>query len=344
MDSRTLPERQQAVLSSVIRHYVTTARPVGSHVIAREMDVSSATIRNALLELEQKGFLTHPHTSAGRVPIDPGYRFYVDRLMKARLLTLKERQAVEREYERTRDEVDSLLRHTAKILAAMTQLAGLAVVQVFEEASLDHFKLVVLDPKKVMVILVIGDGLVREEVVALEEPLQEREAVRIAQVLNSRFAGSPLSAIRRELLKEAESVKRNKLAILERTVRLIDGALSLTGEQIRLEGAARLTEQPEFRGSAEMERVLRLVEEKRPLAQALGRGWSNPGLSVEIGREFPEAFMCGFSFVHAPYRYKGRVLGALGVLGPTRMPYDRVAGVVGHLAGVLEEALAKRGG
>jgi len=344
MNNQPLQEREESVLSSVIHYYVATAKPVGSQVIAEKMDVSSATIRNVLMDLEKKGYLTHPHTSAGRIPVDQGYRFYVDRLMQARQLNLKEKQRAEQEYEKAKNEVETLMRHTAKILSAMTNLAGLAVFHVPQEISLDHFKLVAIDSRRVMVILVLDHGLVKEELVWLDEPAELKEITKVSQLLNSRFGGLTLSEIREALLKEAESVKRAKMNIIETALNLIEGALKFDTEAIHMEGASHLMEQPEFQNLGQMEQVVRLLEEKRPLAQVLGRQWVNPGLNVEIGHEFPETFMRGFSFINVPYYYQGKVAGALGVLGPTRMSYDRVAGVVNHMAQLLEESLVKQGG
>jgi heat-inducible transcriptional repressor len=342
--NESLQEREESILSSVIRQYVATAKPVGSRTLSGRMDLSAATIRNSLMELENRGFLTHPHTSAGRVPVDQGYRFYVDRLMRARDLNLKEKQRIEQEYQKARDKVEALMRHTARILSAMTRLVGLAVFHLPEEASLDHFKVVPLDSRQVMVILVLGRGLVREELVRLEERVEQRELVRITQFLNSRFGGLTLARIREGLLQEAESLKNTRLTVVEGALRLIREALRFNEEEIHIEGASCLTGQPEFQDHRMMEQVIRLVEEKRPLARMLGRQWSRPGLAVEIGGEIPQAALKPFSFVHVPYYYQGRVAGALGVLGPTRMAYDRVAGLVRHMAGHLESALNQRGG
>jgi len=337
-----LQEREESVLSSVIHHYVATAKPVGSQVLAGGLEVSSATVRNVLLDLERKGYLTHPHTSAGRVPRDEGYRVYVDRLMRAYRLNLREKQTIEREYLKAKDEVESLMRHTARILSAMTRLAGVASFHLPSEASLDHFRLVAIDPRKVLVILVLDQGLVREELVRLDEPMDPREVAKVAQVLNSRFAGTSLAQTRSSLLKEAESSRKARLNIVEKAVDLIERALSLTEEAIHLEGTADLAGQPEFREVGEMERMLRLVGAKGPLAKAMERRWSAPGLAIEIGRELPEPQLKGLSFVRVPFRFQGRVAGSLGVLGPTRMAYDRVAGLVRHMAASLEETLERR--
>ncbi len=344
VSNQNLHEREESVLSSVIHQYVATAKPVGSQVIAEKMDVSSATIRHVLLDLEKKGFLTHPHTSAGRVPVDQGYRFYVDRLMQAKVLNLREKNQIEQEYVRAKEEVETLMRHTARILSAMTHLAGLAVFHVPQGISLDHFKIVAIDSRKILVILVLERGLMKEELVWLEAPADLREIQKITQLLNSRFGGKTLTQIRDSLLKEAESIKKKKLGIIETALKLIESALQFSGDEIHMEGASYLTEQPEFHNYQMMEQVIRLVEEKQPLVEILGRQWSRPGLMVEIGREFPQSFLRHFSFVHVPYYFQGKVVGALGVLGPTRMAYDRVAGVVRHMAGHLEAALIKREG
>jgi heat-inducible transcriptional repressor len=162
-------------------------------------------------------------------------------------------------------------------------------------------------------------------------------------LLNSRFSGVSLADIREVLLKEAETVKKTKLSIIETALKLIEGALSFNSDEIHMEGASHLTEQPEFQNVEMMEQVVRLIGEKQPLAQVLGRQWATPGLAVNIGHEFPQDFMSRFSFVHVPYHFQGKVVGALGVLGPTRMAYDRVAGLVHHLARHLEETLTLRG-
>ncbi len=338
-----LHEREENVLSSVIHHYVATAKPVGSQVISGRMELSSATIRNVLMDLEKKGLLTHPHTSAGRIPLDQGYRFYVDRLMRARTLNLKEKHQVEREYVKAKDEIEILMRHTAKILSAMTRLAGLAVFHMPQEISLDHFKIIAVDSHRILVVLALEEGLVKEEWIRLESPVDLKEIAKITQLLNSRFAGLTLAQIRESLLKDVESVKKARLNILETALKLIEKALQFNGDELHIEGVSCLTEQPEFHNYQMMEQVVRLVEQKQPLAQVLGRQWTNPGLAVDIGHEFTQASLRAFSFVHVPYYYQGKVVGALGVLGPTRMAYDRVAGVAQHMAQCLENTLSQKG-
>jgi heat-inducible transcriptional repressor len=324
LENEGFKDRWDAVIGAVVRSYVDSARPVASQSIADELGLSSATIRNVFAGLEDKGYLTHPHTSAGRVPTDRCYRIYVDRLMKARDLNLRERQTIEEQYQSRRGEVETLIRHSARLLSAMTRLAGVGVAPRTLDVQLDHFQVVQIDDRKIMVILVTGDGLVREELVRLNDPLSGQELDRIVHLLNHRFAGRTLSDIRETLLGEAEETRRLRLAVVQATLELIDRTLDLTGEGVWVEGASHLMRQPEFQNADHAGRVLRLLEERQPLAELLGRQWETPGLKIEIGREITGDGLSSFSVVHAPYHLNGRLAGVLAVVGPTRMPYDHV--------------------
>jgi heat-inducible transcriptional repressor len=336
-----LEDREESVLTSVIHYYVNTAKPVSSQAIAGQMGLSPATVRNVLMDLETKGFLTHPHTSAGRVPLNPAYRLYVDKLMQARRLNLEEKRQIERQYQVTRSEVEAVIRHTAKILSAMTNLGGLAAYHVPEDISLDHFKLVPIDAKKLMVILVLDHGLVKEELVRLDAAVSFKEISQITQLLNSRFGGKSLADLRAMLLKEAETMKKTRLSIVESTLRLIEEALDSGRSQVQLEGASHLGEQPEFKDAEKMERLLKIVEQKSLLARVMNRFPEPGGLAVQIGSEIPEIALKDFSLVRVPFAWEGRVVGSLGVLGPTRMDYERIVSLVSHLAQALKENLGR---
>lgn len=334
-------DRWEAVVASVVRSYVDTARPVASQAVAGELGLSSATIRNVFADLEEKGYLTHPHTSAGRIPTDRAYRVYVDRLMRARELTLRERQTIEEQYLSRRVEVEALMHHSAKVLSAMTRLAGVAVAPRPLDASLDRFQLVPIDERKVLVILVLGNGLVREELVRLEEGISRAELERIVQVLNRRFSGMPLASVRDALLREVEETRRLRLAVVQSTLELIDHTLELTGERVLVEGASHLIRQPEFQDADRAGDVVRLLEERGPLAALLGRQWDSPGLKVEIGREIAGGNLASFSVVHAPYRLGGRVAGVLAVVGPTRMPYEHVTMLLDQVCRQVGQCLSE---
>lgn len=336
-----IPERSDEVLQSVVRTYVGSARPVGSRVVARGLDLSSATIRSIFSRMEERGLLTHPHPSAGRIPTDLGYRRYVDRLLRTRRLNAREEASIEAEYRRARAAVDVLMRQTARILSAMTRLAGVAVTHVPGGAALDRFRIVPLSPHQVMVLLVAGDVWVEQEVVRLPDPLDPRELVRVVHLLNRRFAGRPLVRIREELLEELERSRSARLLLLKAAADLLDNALRLRPEHVFVEGTSRLVEQPEFREPGALEGVLKVVDDREALAGVLEGRWDEPGLSVVIGRELGDLRLTACSLVHVPCRFAGGPAGVLGVLGPTRMPYDRVAGLVQHVASVVGGLLGK---
>jgi heat-inducible transcriptional repressor len=190
-----------------------------------------------------------------------------------------------------------------------------------------------------MVILVTSDGLVREEMVRLEDPLAAREVEKVLHILNQKFSGRTLTDIREALLHEADESRRLRLTLVQAALDLIDHALRATGESVYLEGASRLIEQPEFRAPELAGRVLRLVDERLPLARLLGRQRAAPGLTVEIGREMAEDGLSDFSVVHVPYRLGVRVVGALAVLGPTRMQYEHVSPLLEKVARLVEARL-----
>lgn len=337
-----ISDRLEEVLASVVRTYVDSARPVGSACVAEGLGLSPATIRNEFAELERRGLLAQPHPSAGRVPTERGYRLFVDRLLRARQLTEGERRAIEHEYERGRAEIETLMRQTARILSAMTRLAGVAFYQAPHELALERFRLVPLSSRQVLVLLVLEDVWVEREVVRLEDALVPGELSRIARLLNHRFAGRLLPAIREELLAELERSRNDRLAILQTAVDLLDGALGVRAGHLIVEGASRLVEQPEFREPRALESVLKALDAREELARALDAVPAGEGLRVVIGGELRERLLKDCSVVHVPCRLSGKPVGSLGVLGPTRMAYDRVAGVVQHVAAVLEEILTER--
>jgi heat-inducible transcriptional repressor len=337
-------DRSDSVMAAVVRAYVGSARPVPSQSIAEELHLSSATIRNVFAGLEQQGFLAHPHTSAGRVPTEQGYRLYVDRLMAARELSRRELLAIEERYRAKRLEVESLIRHTAGLLSAMTRLAGVAAAPASTDFHLGRFQLVHLSERQVLVVLVTDEGPFREERVRLLEPLAHREMDRVLEVLNQRFAGRSLLEIRARLLQEVEESRRLRLSLVQAALDLIDHTLRLTEDSVYVEGASRLADQPEFRDASRMGPVLRSLEERQPLARLLGRQWDLPGVKVGIGRELGEASLADCAVVQVPYRIRGRVVGALAVLGPTRMPYEHVTATLERVSRILEERLSEEGG
>ena len=327
-------DRHENVLSSVIQEYVQSAVPVSSQTIAPEMNVSSATIRHILTNLEEDGYLTHPHVSAGRIPTHQGYRFYVNRLMKVKKVTWHEQQLFKREYENLKREAEVLIRHTSRIISIMTHLSGIAVFHIAKNLILDHFELVQIDPKKIMVILILKNDWVKEELIRLEEPFLLKDDFR--NWLNNRFSNLALDQVKSQILSEIDNQGRQKLKLLQTIVELLNQSLIINDDEIWMSGTANLINQPEFKNEHWMEQVVRIFDQKEKLKTIFETQWSHPGLKVQIGPENPENEFQNFSLVHVPCHFHGQAVGAFGVLGPIRMNYDRVIGLIEHCTNLLE--------
>lgn len=340
-----LNERELRVLEAVVQSYVDTAEPVGSRVISRRfgLGVSAATIRNAMSDLEEKGFLFHPHTSSGRVPTDRAYRLYVDALMHAPRVTREERNAIRDGLIAEGSAVTAILRRAAETLGVLTQELGVAVAPSLGDAKLDRLDLVAVTSDRLLLVLNLESGLVRTIFVEVPGTLPPDAVVKIAVVLNERLAGFTLREIRQTL---AERLRDTGVTPAES--QLLDIFLA-TGEQIfDLPGAPEegvvlghtsvLAEQPEFASGQKMKELIALTEQRELLCRVLGEQSRTGTLTITIGGENPSQRLANLTLVTAPYRV-GALAGVIGVLGPTRMPYEKVVALVEHTSKMVSDLL-----
>lgn len=332
--------RARQLLRTLIARHIRDGAPVGSQTLARHagLDVSPATIRNILASLEDAGLVASPHTSAGRVPTAQGYRLFVDSLLQLRPLP-------EEELARLRSELpagagtQALLGSASELLSAMTRFVGMVSVPRRESFAFRQIEFVPLDPQRVLAILVFADGEVQNRVVQVRRAFDPAELEQAARYLNGHFAGQPLAAIRARLLQDLRQARSELEHLLASSVELAERALAPGAEDMLLAGQARLLGLQEL---ADLDRLRALFEafaEKRELLQLLERTARAPGLRVFIGEETGLAPLEGMSLVTAPYGRDGRVLGVLGVIGPSRMAYDRVIPLVEAAASALGDAL-----
>jgi len=342
-----LDARARQLLRTLIGRYIRDGEPVGSQTLARHagLDVSPATIRNILSDLEDLGLLSSPHTSAGRVPTAQGYRVFVDALLQVKPLP-------ERELARLRSEIapgagtQSLLGSASELLSAMTHFVGVVSAPKREQFAFRHIDFVSLegtpDGGRVLAILVFADNDVQNRVIQTRRAYDASELERVANYLNQNFAGRPLQEIRATLLLELRNARDEMELLLEHSVELAEQALSDQGSEagvVLLAGQNRLIGVQDL---ADLDRLRELFEafaRKREILQLLERTVSAPGVRIFIGEETGLAPLEGVSLVSAPYAAGGRVLGVLGVIGPTRMSYERVIPVVQAAADVLGAAL-----
>jgi heat-inducible transcriptional repressor len=341
-----LNDRERRVLEAVIQSYVETAEPAGSRTIARRfgLGVSPATIRNTMSDLEEKGYLFHPHTSAGRVPTDIAYRLYVDSLMRVGPIASSDRNLLtERLTSGEGSTIEAILRRAAQSLSVLTQELGMAVGPRLDRIVLQRLELVRLSIDRLVLVLSLQGGAVRTIFVEISEQIADNAVAEVSMVLNERLAGLTLNEIRSSLaarLRDANSASggRDLLNIfVQEGDSIFDDPLK-RDEELVLGQTSVLAEQPEFASTDKMRRLLALTESNEHLTELLRRRHVNPGVSITIGNEHGDPRFENFTIVTSEYR-AGSLAGVIGVIGPTRMPYEKVIAVVTHASRLVSDLL-----
>ncbi len=316
----------------MILSYAETESPVGSEVLLERypLGVSSATVRNVMAELEEEGLITHPHTSAGRIPTDYGYRYYVDLLMKRGRLEIPEEEAIQSVAGMKGEDPAVVLQEAAQVLSALTQEAGVALVPQIGHGSFRHLELISVDPKVVVGVLISSEGMVRHARMALEAELEAQELEQLAAFLNEELAGLSLFQAQAQLDRAAEHwSKAMDFAALN--------SLFQEEASVILEGTSWLLEAPEFQEAEKTRRLMRGLENKE-LVQILMRDLAAEEVKLHIGSENRGTSLTDCTIAGAPYHLRGGVMGTVGVLGPTRMNYPRVTVIVGRMAQAVSRA------
>ena len=341
-----LTDRERLVLEAVIRTYVETAEPAGSRTVARRSDiaVSPATVRNTMSDLEEKGYLFHPHTSAGRIPTDRAYRYFVDQLMDPVPLTSSERLRLEAELDLAGgiSAVERLVQRAARALSVLSLELGVAALPRLEGAVLEKIELIRVSSSKLLMVTSIRSGVVRTIFVDLPGEVPSDALTTLTVVLNERLAGLTLKEIRETLparLRGAEATADGATELLnifmQSGAELFDWSPS-QGE-VHLGQASMLATQPEFTGDR-LKGLLELTEQRELLAGVLGDREHKDGLTITIGGEHRDRELMGFTLVTAEYRVGG-LSGVIGVIGPTRMPYEKVITLVDYTSTLVNEML-----
>jgi len=338
-----LDPREAEILKSVVRSHVLSGQPVGSRALSRGtgLDLSPATIRNTMADLEARGLLTHPHTSAGRVPTDMAYRLYVDRFLQPPRMAVQQRQAIDSALVRSQWEIPELLAEASRQLSRFSRHVGVVTGPEMRTIVVEHVEFVRLDPRRVVAVLVGRSGIVHNRILECDEP-DQRELDRIGRYLSDQFQGKTLLEIRQALLERlaADSAAYDRLVgrSLELGRRAIEGQAQAA--DVFVEGASNLLELPEFADLERMRGLIRTLEEKNQLVDLLSRVLDGGGPQVVIGRENPVADLADCSVVASTYRAGDQVVGTVGIVGPRRMEYARAIALVEHLAEVLTRLLS----
>jgi len=346
-----LSERAQSLLRVLVESYIRDGQPVGSRALSRDsgLNLSSATIRNVMADLEELGFVASPHTSAGRVPTDKGYRFFVDTLMRVQGLDGSAVPEVHAEIQRILDSSNesskALVAAASQLLSSVTHLAGVVTLPSTEQASVTQIEFVGLSENRVLAVLVLNDREVQNRILQLERYYSPDELKRAANFLNEKFRGRALPQVRQEILRELSETREHLNQIMIDAITVAQQIFE-SGSAERLEyviaGETNLMGVGELSNVEKLRRLFEAFNEKRDFLHLLDQSLRGQGVQIFIGHESGYRILDDCSVVTAPYSAGDRVVGVLGVIGPTRMAYERVIPIVDLTAKLLGAALNSR--
>lgn len=343
MPATALDDRRREVLRTLIELHVETGDPVGSESLSRALRraLSPATLRNLMADLEALGYLDHPHTSAGRVPTDDGYRFYVDSLMGAEPLPAGEAAAIAHELRAPDASAEQVMGKASHLLSRLSRSVGFVLAPEIERTTFRHVDLVPLAPPRVLVVMVSASGIVTHKVIEVDLQLTAEDLQACANYLNAHFAGMTLDAIRARLLEMMREEKALYDSLLQKVAALGERAFAATEDEsaVYLDGASNILSQPEFEDLERMRALFRTFEEKSRLVHILNACIAGEGIRVLIGHENPEPGLRDLSLVTARCRIEGEAGWGLGVMGSTRMQYAHVVSLVDHVARAVSDVL-----
>lgn len=335
-------ERAQHLLKIVVERYIRDGQPIGSKVLAEEtgLGLSSATIRNVLSDLEERGFLQSPHTSAGRIPTVKGYRMFVDSLLTVKPLDKTALQQVQQQLT-TETNVQNLVSTASNMLSDLTRLAGLVMLPKRERILLRHVEFLSLTENRVLVILVLNEHEVQNRIIYTDRIYSESELQQAANYLNATYAGKDIHKVRKSLLTALQEERKRVDRLMQAAIDVADKVFVQSNEKndYVMAGQNHLLGLAEATSVQRLQQLFEAFAQKRDILHLLDQCLHADGVQIFIGEESGYSMLDECSLVTAPYFVEDQVVGVLGVIGPTRMPYDRVISIVDVTAKLLSSAL-----
>lgn len=346
MEEYLLKDREKAILRFVIHQFILTANPVGSRNVSKRYDLglSPASIRNVMSDLEELGYLNHPHTSAGRVPTDKGYRVYVDSLMDPPRLEEKVKQIIDANLGSAASETEDLLKITSSILSELTNQLAMVTYPKFEQAVLEKIQIVQLSSTRILVVVSVQSGLIKTITLEIDAEVKEEQIVIVQQLLNERLSGLRFSEIRNTI---EDRVKDFNSEVYRPIIRVFLDSVDkiftdLSNEKAIISGTKNILMQPEFEDSQNFQSVIELIENRDIIIHILDKNKSIPltDLTITIGVENRDEKLSDYSMITKEYKI-GDMTGTLGIMGPKRMDYSKIVAAVVYIAQQLTQELTK---
>ena len=346
MEEFTLSSRKKLILQAIIDAHVRDGEPVGSKYLAQSqlLSCSSATIRSEMAELEQMGLLEQPHTSAGRVPTELGYRYYVNNLLENYSAVASEVQDMSSSLRRKLGELDGILAEASRMAAALTNYPGSAVKAKPSQVSVLRFDGVFVDERKFLLVMMFASGTVRTKTVEVDTPFAQEDLTLVLNALNELLPGKSADTINLPLMVELESRVGRLSPVVGQIVKLVyDTMLEQSGSDLRVEGVNRLLQYHEYEDIDELRKMMTLFEEKQDLLSAISdsaKTADSDGVQVFIGSENSVKVMNNSTLIYRPVKRGDKVIGAIGVVGPRRMDYAKVISIIDHLTRGIDSLLS----
>jgi heat-inducible transcriptional repressor len=339
-----LDERKLKILQVIIRNYLETGEPVGSRTISKysDLNLSSATIRNEMADLEELGYITQPHTSAGRIPTDKGYRLYVDTMLEAKVQEIEDMKEI---LVQKTDRIDSLLKQIAKLLAENTHYASLVTKPQYRSLKVKFIQLTEVDSTQLLAIIVLEGNIVKNKIIATSEALEKDIILKLNIVLNTFLQGLDLKEINMPVIQKIKEQAGNYGNLVSDILDTIAQAISEEDEvEVYTSGATNILKYPELSDMKKVTELMNTFEEQEQLTELIGNS-ENPdetGIQVYIGSETPVESMKDCSVVTATYEIDDGVYGKIGIIGPKRMDYEKVIGTLHTLMVQLDDIFKKK--
>jgi len=346
LDEAELARRKRDLLLAIVRRHIATGIPVGSKAVADQLPepVSSATVRKIMGKLETEGYLTQPHISAGRIPTDKAYRFYVNGVSTTGHLARATEAYIEQALGRSAAGPEELMAGTCHLLSEVSRNVGIVLGPALEEKLLEQIKFVKLPEKRVLAVIVSKPDLIENKSVQMEDEVSQEELDGAASYLNASFRGWSLRTVRLEIVNRLEKEWTRCDSVLRNVARLFTwGALAVEEPRpLFVDGTTKILDRPEFEDIRKIKELLVAFEEKARLVEILTACLesAHSGIGVLIGDENPDVRMQSCTFIVAPFRYRSRAMGAVGVVGPTRMEYERAITTVEYVANLCSRLLS----
>lgn len=339
-----LNERSQNILEAIVEDYIASAEPVGSRAITRRhsFNLSPASVRNVMADLEEMGLLCSPHTSAGRIPTAKGFQYYIDTLLQVRDLSQQEKSKLRKSYRFSGMKLEDIMQEVGRVLSGLSKYTGLVMAPKFSSTVFRQIEFVRLSKGRLLVIYVSESGLVQNKVIDADPTLTDRHLEQIGNYLNRELNGLSIQEVRAKLSQELKEDRILYDQLKKQALSLSCAALQDEVEnQIFVSGASLMLEQPEFASPQQMKRLIQTLESKKLLIELLDRSQSAQGVQIFIGSENTDINLDGYSLISSNFSSQKGAIGTLGVIGPVRMDYSQVIPIVDFTAQLVSRMLER---